>query len=65
MFNSKFSKEFLDLKDHSLFVFKGWKNQEKEKSFGSIFDLHLHFNLEFSQEFFFVFLISNSLYSHT
>ena len=34
VFNSKFSKEFLGLKDHSLFVFKGWKKSKKNRVFG-------------------------------
>ena len=37
MFNSKFSKEFLGLKDHSLLVFKGWKNQRKIEYLGYLF----------------------------
>ena len=39
-FNTSFLKEFLEPKDLSLFCLKGWKNQEKEKSLGLVFDLH-------------------------
>ena len=38
---------------------KGWKNQEKEKSLGLVFDHHFYsYSKKFPQEFFFVFLIS-------
>jgi len=60
VFNSKFLKEFLCQKDSSLFVLKGWKNQQKEESLGIIFDLHFYF-----LSIFFVILISKLfIFSH-
>jgi len=47
VFFSKSLKEFLLLKDLSLFVLKGWKIQRKKEPLGIGFYLHLYFYLEF------------------
>ena len=65
MFNYKFSKECLGLKISTLFVLKGWKNQEKEKPLGLVFDLHFYYILEVFSSIFFEFWFPNSLFSHT
>jgi len=59
-------KEFLWLKDLSLFVFKGWKNQRKRESMGNFFLIFISISfLYFFQVFFFVICFPNTLYSHT
>ena len=55
LFNTSFLKEFLEQKDLCLFCLKGWKNQEKEKSLGLVFDLHFYYILEVFASIFFEF----------
>ena len=66
MFNSKFSKEFLDLKNQSLFVLKYWKFQRKIESFGKWFLILISISIwRFSQVFFLIVFISNHVtFSH-
>ena len=62
MFKHKFSKEFLCSNDLFLFVLKGWKNQEKKKSLGLVFDLYFISILEVFPRVFLCFLFSNTLF---
>jgi len=65
VFFSKSLKEFLWLKDLSLFVFKGWKNQRKRESLGIGFSSLYLFHLSSFPSIFFEILISKPLFSHT